>query len=511
MLSKIFRNKNQIFISSLFIISLFIRLFFLPKLPIYGDEAVYAEIIDEFIRKPTILPTFLGHVIAWKPPLTFIVYSFFIRLFSLIIPNAPVEITYRLPSVIFGVLSVLALYFLVKKLYDEESAFISALIFSVSNITILTNELLLLDSLVVFLLLVGIIFYIDAERNPKYFYLAGLSGVLLFLTKTFIGFMLPLLGIAYYLNSKEIKKDKRMIWPFIFSIIAVPLTMAIYAILFYFFAPKVSDINLSYLYDMLRIVGEKGIAPTFISNLNYFFNLFFPWSLIPFAGLIGLNIRKKNDALILVWAALVILPLMANLSYFWYYPPVLPSFCALCAKGLIKIKRPIFIAAVFLIFYLISLPYFSKDSLLLNILNIFPNYNVSVESEKSIGTFLQNQTEILTMTDQGIPGVVFYKFHYEQNPEYLKFIQIVTDPGSPAGYIAFEFAGDIFSGKAYKDKLNLTKAEEINWVIRNSKFNNHVLMNKRIYGIYLREPLQNYKIAYSSSDAELFIISKIQS
>jgi hypothetical protein len=478
-------------------------------LPVYGDEAVYAEIIDEFIKKPTFLPNFLGHVISWKPPLTFITYSFFIRLFNIIMPEAPLEVTYRLPSLIFGVLSVLTFYFLVRKLYNEELAFTSALIFSVMNILILTNELLLLDSLVLFLLIIGVLFYVDAERNPKYFYLAGLSGALLFFTKTFLGFMLPLLGIAYYLNNKEIKKDKKMAVPFIISIIAVPLAMAIYTFLFYSFAPRVSDLNFSYLYDMLRIVGEKGVAPNFMSNLNYLFNLIFPWSLLPFAGLIGFNISKKNDALTLTWAAIAVLPMMANLSYFWYYPPVLPAFCILCAKGLFKIKKPALIIAVFLIFYIVSYPYFNKNDLLVNILQIFPNYNVSVESERSIGMFLQNKTEILTMTDQGIPGVIFYKFHSEQNPEYSKFMQIVTDPGSPAGYIAFEFAEDIFSGKAYKEKLNLTTTEEINWIIKNSKVNKYILMNRRIYNVYMNEPLKDYELAYSSADGELILIRKI--
>jgi hypothetical protein len=35
------------------------------------------------------------------------------------------------------------------------------------------------------------------------------------------------------------------------------------------------------------------------------------------------------------------------------------------------------------------------------------------------------------------------------------------------------------------------------------------VMNKRIYNVYMNEPLKDYELAYSSADGELILIRKI--
>ena len=204
------KNKSVIFISILLLLSLLIRLYYLPHAPIYADESVYAEMIDEFSRNPAPVPYFMGHIISWKPPLAFATYSVIISFFNTVKPGMALEVLYRMPPLIFGVLSVLALYLMARKLYGEDVAFLASLIFTINPISIVVSENLLLETMVSFLLMSGVLMYIEGEKDKKYMYYAGLAGALLFFTKSIIAFLLPALGIAYYLGNKKIAHDREM-------------------------------------------------------------------------------------------------------------------------------------------------------------------------------------------------------------------------------------------------------------------------------------------------------------
>jgi 4-amino-4-deoxy-L-arabinose transferase-like glycosyltransferase len=498
------KNRNVIFISILFLLSFAIHLCYLPSIPLQGDEAVYAEIIDEFMHNPAPIPHFMGHVISWKPPLGFAVYSAIIYSFHALNSSIPLEVYYRLPSLIFGVLSTLALYFLVRKLYGEEAAFFSSFIFTANVISIAIGDVLMLETLVLFLLILGVALYMEGERNKKYFYYAGFVGALLFLTKSIIAFLLPALAIAYYFGNKKLGENQEWGRAFLISLAAVPLAMSLYAMLFFMNAPigKGGDITISYIYDLFFRVYGKSEQPMLLLNTIEFLKLTLPWSILLFAGFLTLKLSRREDRFVFLWAVLMLVFLGASQFYDWYYLIVLPPFSILCAKPLLQIKNSKFFTPIFLLLFLLSFPYIANPA--------FMNYHFvpeqSLLERVEIGFFLKGKTDIISITEQGIPETVFYKFHGESPPDYSGFEMKVLDPTSPGSYIAFttsEIALEVAPTQ------NLTDSQQVKNLFTNVSNNAYVVMDSNVYNTYSSSPLENYIIDFNSSQGSYIVLKKV--
>ena len=497
------KHRNAIFISVLFLLSLAIRLYYLPSIPLTGDEAVYAEIIDEFLRNPTLVPHFMGRIVAWKPVLGFAMYSAVIYAFRAMLPQMPVEVAYRIPSLVFGVFSTLALYFLVRRLYNEEAAFLSSFIFTINVISIAISEKLLLETPVLFFLLLGVSLYIEGERDRKYMYYAGFVGALLFLTKSIIAFLLPALAIAYYIGNKKIGESKETGRAFLLSLSAVPLAMLLYALIFFMSAPigKGGDITISYIYDLFFRVYGTSEQPTLLLNTVEFLKLTLPWSTLLFAGFLTLKLSRREDRFIFIWLTLMLVLLGATQFYHWYYLLVLPPFSAICAKSLITIMNRKFFLPVFLLLSILSLPYIANPAFMDSHF-----ITARITSERAqVGLFLQGKTNMLSITEQGIPETVFYKFHGESAPVYSGFEMKVTDPFSPGGYIAFTVSETALGISQAK---NLTNPQEVKSLITNSSNNRYVVMDAEVYRTYISSPLQDYSLVFNSSEGSYAVLKK---
>ncbi|QLJ52201.1 MAG: phospholipid carrier-dependent glycosyltransferase [Candidatus Fermentimicrarchaeum limneticum] len=495
------KNRNVVFISVLFLVSFIIRFCYLPSFPIYGDEAAYAEIIDEFIRSPTIIPHFLGHSISWKPPLGFVTYSAVITGLYAINPNIPVEIAYRIPPLIFGVLSTLSLYFLVRKLYDEETAFLSSLIFATTAISVVLSETILLDQLMLFLLICGIMLFIDGRKDPKYLYYAGLVGGLLFLTKSIMAFMLPALAIAYYVGDKEIRNNPAMRKAFLVSLLAVPLAMVFYAIVFFALSPsgRGGDITVSYVYDFLRAYVYN---TSLFSHTAEFIKLTAVWSILFFSGLLTMKISNREDRFVFIWLILMLVLLGAGQFYPWYYLPILPPFAMVCAKSLMQIKRKKFFVPVVMILLIFSLPYFANKAFMDTFLS-----PMQVNSERAqVGMFLREKNDVLSITQRGVPEIVFYKFHGEKQPDYPGFKMVVLNPFEICSYTAYEYFADIVFGGTVQ---NLTSSEDVKSIIANNSRNEYVVMDAGVYNVYSSSPWQDYSLVFNSSEGSYVVLHKV--
>jgi len=496
------KNRNAIFIPLLFLLSFAIRLYYLPAMPIYGDEAAYAEIIDEFSRNPSLIPHYMGHIVSWKPTFGFAVYSLIINVLWTLNPQIPLEVAYRVPSVVFGVLSTLALYFLVRKLYGEELAFFSSILFTTNCISVAISEALLLDALVLFLLISGVLFYAEGERNKKYFYYAGLAGALLFLTKSIIALMLPALAISYYVGNKGIGRDVNKGKAFLLSLSAVPLAMFLYALLFFLHAPlgKGGDITVSYVYDIFfRVYAHTNFEPSLLSNTIQFLKLTVPWCIFFFSGVTLMKLSERNDRFIFIWLLLTLVFLGAGQFYSWYYLQVLPPFSVICAKSLVEVKKKRFFLPAFLLLLLLSLPYIANSAFMDSYLHPYP-----INAEKmEAGLFLRNRYDILSITEKGIPEVVFYKFYGENKPNYSSFQMIVLDPFAIGSYTAYPTLSEIVMGRVHK--RNLTDPDDVKLFINNS---NYVMMDSKVYGVYSFSPLQNYSVVFNSSEGSYVILKR---
>ena len=178
------------FIWALLLLSLIPRIFIALE-PIDSHEALYAQPIAEFMAEPKPFLTYLGTPSYYKPPLTIYIYSALV--YPLVWLPLPFELIYRLPSVLFGVLSIYIFYLLIKNLFGEETALISAFIFSLTNLVIASQTALLTDSLANFLILLSVFLY--TKRGKRNFLFACLFSALAFLSKSVLSFIIPSLAV----------------------------------------------------------------------------------------------------------------------------------------------------------------------------------------------------------------------------------------------------------------------------------------------------------------------------
>jgi 4-amino-4-deoxy-L-arabinose transferase-like glycosyltransferase len=497
------KNKNTIFISIILLSSLALGLYYLHNSPFHNDEAVYAEIIDEFIRNPAPVPYFMGHITSWKPPLGFAVYSLFIYLFNAVQPGMAIEILYRLPPLIFGVLSAIALYFMARKLYGEEVALLSSLIFAINPIAIVVSDTLILETIASFLLISGILLYMEGEKDRRYMYYAGLIAALLFFTKTILAFLLPALGIAYYFGSRKMSHDAEMGRSFLISLSGVPLAMLLYAIIFQIYAPlgQGADIRVSYIYDMFRAYPQTGLS--LLTNTVQFLKLTLPWSIMFFGGLLLMNIKKREDRFLYLWLVLMLVFLGAGQFYTWYYIYILPPFSIICSRAALQIKNSKFFVPVLFLLLILSLPNVSNPE--------FTDYQLSASSviaeRVEAGYFLRNATNVMMISSDGLPEVVFYKFHGDPEPNYSALQMKVLNPFSNEGYIAYGTFAEPALG--FTKVQNLTDASQVKQLITNSSGNAYVLMDSGTYGVYSASPFENYHVVLNTSHGSYIIIKRV--
>jgi len=183
--------------------------FFILRLPSlfepywYGDEGIY-QAIGLRINSGGIL---YQNAFDNKPPLLYVFYSFF---------NSD-QFMVRLGSLFFGILAVIAFYFLAKKLFEKKLAVFSstgffALMFA---IPLFEGNIANAENLMLFpLILAGFLIFSNREKmKNKFFFLAGLLTGLAFLFKVvavfdFAAFFIFILFSDITLNFSKIKSKK---------------------------------------------------------------------------------------------------------------------------------------------------------------------------------------------------------------------------------------------------------------------------------------------------------------
>lgn len=87
------------------------------------------------------------------------------------------EWTVRFPSALFGSLLIIITYFLTRKFTDEEGSLISAFLVAISPWTILTSRQTLQSTPAIFLITLGILFFLKGLSGKKFFLLLGVLGL----------------------------------------------------------------------------------------------------------------------------------------------------------------------------------------------------------------------------------------------------------------------------------------------------------------------------------------------
>ena len=111
------------------------------------------------------------------------------------------SITARLPAILFGSLSIVLVFLIVKLLFqDDRKSLISAFLFSISGYAILNN--LEMDITAFFFLLLSIYFYmLFILKKAKYLYLSTIALGLGLLSKPFVALIIPVYVVFYLIHS----------------------------------------------------------------------------------------------------------------------------------------------------------------------------------------------------------------------------------------------------------------------------------------------------------------------
>lgn len=466
-----------------------LRFALIPTFPLFGDEAVYAEITEEMLRSPGLIPTYLGNPVSWKPPVSFWAYAPVLFTVRALFPGMPLEVAHRIAPAVFAVLSTLALFHLARELFSERHALIAALIFTSMNQTLATTNLLTLEGPLLFFMLLAMHAYVKGAGSRAWA-LAALFSSAAALTKTFSSLLIPVFAFVHYAWNRKRELHEP---GFLLSLLAAPVALALYALVFFALVPYGTDIIVSY-YDLAMRFSGYGIAHFLAGNFTDVFHSMFPWSALALASLPLLDLRKPRNVTLAAWLLLAAVPLLSFRGYFWYYLLLAPPVALLCAMALVRLDGWRAHAALAI-----------GIALSLSIYSSFVQQPAGAADQKEAGIFLRGK-EVLSLTESGMPGVFLYKFS-EGPPDYSSTEQMVADPFGIESYTASPSLSDLIFGP---NELANASARSLGKLIAASG-KDYILLDARHYELYATAPLPEYSLAFVSSGRELYVLERVRS
>ena len=210
------KKKEIVLLILLFLLAVFLRFYKLSDVPngLYQDETAigynaYSIIQTGRDEYGKFFPLYFKSFGDWKLPVYIYLDTIPIRIFGL---N---EFAVRFPSALFGVLTVITLYFFVKKLTDDKNiAFISSFLLAINPWHLHYSRATFEVSIALFLFLAGSLLLISSFNNKKLggFFLGALFFILAFssynLTRLLSPFLFILILIFFKNKLKAIKKEE---------------------------------------------------------------------------------------------------------------------------------------------------------------------------------------------------------------------------------------------------------------------------------------------------------------
>ncbi len=162
------------------------------------------------------------------PPLVFLIQHLFFSIFGDSIFVA------RLPSIFAGVVSILLLYLIIKKLFRSNAlAFGAAFLFAVDGAMVWISRTALMEPIFLCLTLLNIFFFLQFLEQKKYFWLFGITLGLVLLTKYIGIFLLPLYAIYLLFSRKREVFKSWQTYAVLFLVIIVLSPVILYNVYLY--------------------------------------------------------------------------------------------------------------------------------------------------------------------------------------------------------------------------------------------------------------------------------------
>jgi len=330
---------------------------------LWSSEFRWAEIAREMIRSGNYFwPTINGHVYYDKP-----LGSYWLVVAATWVSGGMNELASRIPCAIAGLVAVILMIALARRLYDARTGVISGMILATSFSFVFFSRHASADVETITGELAALLLYLKFEDNPDGWWVCWLWIVMAAtsLTKGLLGFVLPIMVIGLYatlgdgipdfwrsINSGSLfarfaRIFRRNRWLFNWkTALAAPLGLAIYV------AP--------FLISQHVEGSQRGLAMVYRENVVRFFQpfdhrgpiylylyvifaLMAPWSVFIPAGLIHAHARRHQEleparsdrfVLIFFWATFVFYTISGSRRSY-YILPILPAAAILVARLLL--------------------------------------------------------------------------------------------------------------------------------------------------------------------------------
>ncbi len=238
------------------------------------------------------------------PPLVFLVQNVFMKIFG---EN---YFAFRLPSAIFGVLSVYLVYLIIQQLNPSKKIALLASSFTAVTVNhVYISRLAIQESYVIFFLLLGSLLFLKSLRQDKYLLWLGLALGLSFLTK-YTTFILVPIFISYLLFFQRDYFKNKKLWLAILMTLAISSPILIYNIQLYRNFGHF-DFQISYIFGQQPEVWKAAPGKEEIGSLMNRLRNFIP------------NLYKTNSPVFISLFFISIFSLMSrdkrflDLSLFW--------------------------------------------------------------------------------------------------------------------------------------------------------------------------------------------------
>ncbi len=312
-----------------------------------ADEQTYSQWAYHMVKTGDYLtPWAFGDVSFWvvKPPLFMWLMSLSYQAFGV---N---NFTSRLPSAIFGSLSLVLVFYLGKKLYNSVTGLISAIVLGTFTTFYNFSTHAMTDVTFTFFIIASIYFLVIGEKPEKTNRYAALSGVffgLALMTKQLQALLIPLIIFTYLLLSQRsirfvFKRQFTLFWSVGLLLFSPWL---IYMVVSY--GSPFWQNYFVYAAVTRSVSPIEGHAGSYLFYFSYLINNEYLWAiLLPFAaGFCAFKAIFKNskaDVLVIIWMALVLIVFtFAQTKLFWYILPAFPAFALAIGSLLYQISKKI--------------------------------------------------------------------------------------------------------------------------------------------------------------------------
>lgn len=231
-MKKFLEKKESKILILITVVAGVLRFFRLTRADMVGDPAHYSfrsiGLIDTVMSQLQTTPLHWFFYFPWwsrlsfhdHPPFSFLIQNIFFRIFGINLLAA------KLPYVLFGIISVVALYFLVKRLYGKNCAWLASFLLAISSYHVWLSQSGFIEGILIFFIILSLLYWLKAFKDNKFFFYWAIFFALAILTKYLALALIPFFFFWLILNKGhwQIFKNKKFYLSILlFFIIISPL------------------------------------------------------------------------------------------------------------------------------------------------------------------------------------------------------------------------------------------------------------------------------------------------